>query len=107
MKFLRTFYKVTTRISGSLYVTSNLFFKEICIVQGNLKELGKDPSTLLGAMAVSMQQKFDKYWGNLEKMNVLLYIATILDPRCKMEAIKHGFGFLYDDETSAKMLKHV
>ncbi|KAL5558847.1 hypothetical protein UlMin_035058 [Ulmus minor] len=82
VKFLKTFYKVTTRISGSLYVTSNLFFKEICI-------------------------KFDKYWGNLEKMNVLLYIATILDPRCKMEAIKHGFGFIYDNETSAKLLKHI
>ncbi|KAL5568751.1 hypothetical protein UlMin_025326 [Ulmus minor] len=107
VKFLRTFYKVTTRISGSLYVTSNLFFKEICVVQGNLKELGKDPSTLLGSMAFSMQQKFDKYWGNLEKMNVLLYIATILDPRCKMEAIKHGFSFLYDNETLAKLLKHI
>ncbi|KAL5557141.1 hypothetical protein UlMin_039377 [Ulmus minor] len=107
VKFLRTFYKVIIRISGSLYVTSNLFFKEFCIVQGNFKELGKDPSTLLGPMAFSMQQKFDKYWGNLEKMNVLLYIATILDPRCKMEAIKHGFGFLYDDETSAKLLKHI
>ncbi|KAL5543709.1 hypothetical protein UlMin_007493 [Ulmus minor] len=95
VKFLRTFYKVTTRISGSLYVTSNLFFKEIY------------PSTLLGAMAFSMQQKFDKYWGNLERMNVLLYIATIIDPRCKMEAIKHEFGFLYDDETSAKLLKHI
>ncbi|KAL5563222.1 hypothetical protein UlMin_032969 [Ulmus minor] len=71
------------------------------------QELGKDPSTLLGAMAFSMQQKFDKYWGNLEKMNVLLYIATILNPRCKMEAIKHGFGFLYDNETSAKLLKHI
>ncbi|KAL5554171.1 hypothetical protein UlMin_041572 [Ulmus minor] len=47
VKFLRTFYKVTTRISGSLYVTSNLFFKEICVVQGNLKELGKDPTKLL------------------------------------------------------------
>ncbi|KAL5576740.1 hypothetical protein UlMin_018439 [Ulmus minor] len=93
VKFLRTFYKVTTRISGSLYVTSNLFFKEICIVQGNLKELGKEPSTLLGSMAFSMQQKFDKYWGNLEKMNVLLYIATILDPRCKMEAISMGLVF--------------
>ena len=58
-------------------------------------------------MTFSMQQKFDKYWGNLEKINVLLYIATILDPRCKMESIKHGFGFLYDDETSAKLLKQI
>ncbi|KAL5579865.1 hypothetical protein UlMin_012307 [Ulmus minor] len=29
VKFLKIFYKVTTRISGSLYVTSNFFFKEI------------------------------------------------------------------------------
>ena len=60
VKFLRTFYKVTLRISGSLYVTSNLFVNEICEVQGNLKELGKDPSTLLGSIAFSMQHKFDK-----------------------------------------------
>ena len=30
-----------------------------------------------------MKDKFDKYWRNVEKMNMLLYIASILDPKKK------------------------
>ncbi|KAL5544003.1 hypothetical protein UlMin_007787 [Ulmus minor] len=107
VKFLKAFYIVTMKINGSQYVTSNLFFKEICEVQGNLRELGRDQNTLLGSMAISMNMKFDKYWGNIEKMNMLLYIATILDPRYKIKLLKLGFIYLYDEETSEKMLKHV
>ena len=32
-------------------------------------------------MAFSMKAKCDKYWGDPQKMNLLIFIATVLDPR--------------------------
>ena len=37
-KFLSVFYEVNIRLSGSLYVTSNSIFHEICIVQNCIKK---------------------------------------------------------------------
>lgn len=38
--------------------------------------------------ATRMKKKFDKYWGKVEKMNMLIYMAVILDPSCKMIGIR-------------------
>ena len=43
----------------------------------------KNSDVELNAMTTKMKDRFDKYWGNMEKMNMLLYIASILDPRKK------------------------
>ncbi|KAA0058495.1 zinc finger BED domain-containing protein RICESLEEPER 1-like [Cucumis melo var. makuwa] len=32
-------------------------------------------------MAMNMETKFDKYWGSLEKMNKLMFVAMVIDPR--------------------------
>ena len=42
VKFLRTFYEVTLKFSGSTYVTSNLYFLEICEIQAELEGMGDD-----------------------------------------------------------------
>ena len=36
-------------------------------------------------MRNNMKTKFDKYWGDPEKMNHLIFIANILDPIEKIE----------------------
>jgi len=36
-KFLKLFYDVTMRLSGSLYVTYNMYFQEICGIQAHLQ----------------------------------------------------------------------
>ncbi|XVF84520.1 hypothetical protein PTKIN_Ptkin17bG0043500 [Pterospermum kingtungense] len=46
-------------------------------------------------MAIKMKAKFDKYWGNLEKTNLLLYIATILNPRKKLKFVRFCFSEMY------------
>ncbi|KAL5560355.1 hypothetical protein UlMin_036566 [Ulmus minor] len=107
VKFLKTFYELTLKFSGSLYVTSNLFFHEILDIQGELRQLANEPGTLLGKMAASMQAKYDKYWGKIEKMNMLMFVATVLDPRFKLEYLRHGFNFIYEPGTASKMLEKV
>ena len=57
-------------------------------------------------MATRMKDKFDKYWSNVEKMN-MLYIATVLDPRKKLEFVRFCFLEMYDAEQSLVMINNV
>ena len=36
-------------------------------------------------MTEKMRSKHDKYWGNVNNINPLLFIAVILDPRFKVD----------------------
>ncbi|KAH7832913.1 hypothetical protein Vadar_001277 [Vaccinium darrowii] len=60
VEILRTFYIMTKRLSGSLYVTCNTFYKEVTIVKNAIAklELSDDPKLLL--LAKGMHLKFDK-----------------------------------------------
>ncbi|XP_060969804.1 zinc finger BED domain-containing protein RICESLEEPER 2-like [Cannabis sativa] len=107
VKFLNSFYQLTLKFSGLLYVTSNLFFQEILQVQVELNDTKASKDELISKMAGSMQLKFNKYWGNVEKVNLLQYIASILDPRFKLDVVQNGFRYLYDAITVEIMIKKV
>uniref|UniRef100_A0A7N0ZQW8 BED-type domain-containing protein n=1 Tax=Kalanchoe fedtschenkoi TaxID=63787 RepID=A0A7N0ZQW8_KALFE len=96
--FLKNFYNLTTRISGSKYVTSNMFFTEISEVVCRLKnwQRGTDPG--LVEMATKMKAKYDKYWGNITKMNMIIYIGVVLDPRFKLDYVQFTLLEVYGDE---------
>ncbi|XP_028084977.1 zinc finger BED domain-containing protein RICESLEEPER 1-like [Camellia sinensis] len=90
LKFLRLFYNATKRFSGSLYVTSNCFFDEMFVILTKIEQLSKKDGRedeLLGLMAKGMKAKFDKYWGNGDKINLLMYVAVVLDPRKKLRYV--------------------
>ena len=79
--FLRLFYEVTLRFSGSLFVTSNTYFCELVGIQNELHRLcGIDGDPLLKEMAQSMKEKYEKYWGDIKNMNLMIFIAVVLDP---------------------------
>ncbi|XP_062085737.1 zinc finger BED domain-containing protein DAYSLEEPER-like [Humulus lupulus] len=80
---------------------------EKAVVQADLTTMASNPDTLLGAMAVSMKRKYDKYWGRIEKLNMLTFIANILDPRYKLEVVNRGFKFVYTSSEAEKMIKLV
>ena len=63
--YVVVFYLVTERFSGSLYATSNTFFKEVMRIKNAIATLE------IVMMARGMDKKFDKYWGKLEKINSL------------------------------------
>ena len=71
--FLYSFYDITLKFSGAMYVTLNLYFYEICSIHSNLTSLiesSDDP--ILSKMATSMTNKYDKYWGSIDNLNNLL-----------------------------------
>ncbi|KAL9372591.1 hypothetical protein Peur_034835 [Populus x canadensis] len=96
VKFLKIFYMVTLRFSGSLHVTSNSFFNELIYMHTNLLQLCKNKDSILSGMAMKMMLKFEKYWGCEGNQNFLLYVANVLDPRFKLKYVKFCFGDLYD-----------
>jgi len=38
-------------------------------------------------MGLNMKIKYEKYWGSLDKMNLMSYVAFVVDPRYKMKAL--------------------
>ncbi|XP_023921965.1 zinc finger BED domain-containing protein RICESLEEPER 1-like [Quercus suber] len=91
VKFLKLFYEVTLRFFGSLYVTSNVFFHELCVMKIELTNLCESEDPLLSMMAKDMHEKFDKYWGDIEKLNLMMFVAIVLDPRYKLRFLNFWF----------------
>ena len=55
-------------------------------------------------MTTKMEAKFEKYWGKGDKINKLLYVAVVLDPRKKMRFLKFSFSEIYEDEVVDEMI---
>ena len=86
---MKVFYDVTIKIYGSLYSTGNLYFQQLCSVCKHVLEYAGSPNHLVSAMASKMKIKYDKYCGNFEKINMLLFVIVVLDPRYKMIAFDY------------------
>ncbi|KAL5743189.1 hypothetical protein ACOSP7_029921 [Xanthoceras sorbifolium] len=76
-------------------------------ILNQLRSLSVDNYQLMIVMATSMQQKFDKYWGSLDKTNNLLIIACLLDPRYKLGYILFPFQHFYGVEIGRSMTTRV
>ena len=88
VKFLRVFYDETIHMSGSTYSTSNLFFETLQNVFHCLMDYCESDDYSLSNMARKMKVKYDKYWGDFEAINPLLWVATVLDPRYKKSVLE-------------------
>ena len=82
MKFLGIFYKATLRFFGSLFVTSNTYFHELISIEDQLQQLcSVDGDPLLRSMVVEMKKKCDKYWENIDKINLMLFVVVVPNPK--------------------------
>ena len=107
-KFLKLFYKATLRFSGSLFVTSNAYFHELVLIQHHLRALcGNGENPLLKDMAKNMKTKYDKYWGRVDRTNLMLFVAVVLDTRYKLKYVKFWFKQFYDREQVDDMVAKV
>ncbi|XP_074359583.1 zinc finger BED domain-containing protein DAYSLEEPER-like [Apium graveolens] len=97
-RFLKVFYEATLKFSASLFVTSNSYFHEVFVVRGKLLKWSSSDKLNLKDMALKMKLKYDKYWGNIEKQNILLYVAVVLDPRYKLKFVTCCLRKLYGDD---------
>ncbi|MEK0311041.1 DUF4413 and hAT family C-terminal dimerization domain-containing protein, partial [Candidatus Phytoplasma fabacearum] len=100
VRFLKIFYDITQIVSGTNFVTSSQYFNEDCkILQVFHKWIGNsDP--LFGNMAKKMKAKYDKYWGNVKNMNILIFVAVVLDPRSKFKFVEWSLHKFYEKEVA-------
>lgn len=103
--FLEHFYELTLKISGTKYITANSFLDDISCIHGLLKDCLLNDDDELVNMAIQMKGKFDKYWGCPEKFNMLVFIASMLDPRNKFEYVDIVFNEMYGKEEGSKLAK--
>ncbi|KAH9792419.1 BED-type domain-containing protein [Citrus sinensis] len=100
VKFLKTFHDATLQFSSSLKVTSNICYNLICQIEQSLGSLSTSNDSLLSFMAIKMKEKFNKYWDGYFKINKLLIVASVLDPRGKMKFATHCFEKLYGKDSA-------
>lgn len=105
--FLKHFYDLTLRISGTSYVTSNQIFNDISSVHCLLDQWKNSLDLEISLMGDAMKLKFDKYWGDFGKMNMVIYIAVALDPRFKMEYVEYVLKTMQPGQVGDKMVNDV
>ncbi|XP_061359781.1 zinc finger BED domain-containing protein RICESLEEPER 2-like [Gastrolobium bilobum] len=96
---LEVFSHVTNVISGSDYPTTNLYLPEVYRVKEVIDAAIEDNDDFMRSMARPMKVKFNKYWG---ECNLLMAIASVLDPRCKLHVVNICFPIIYKSEVEAK-----
>ncbi|XP_050211744.2 zinc finger BED domain-containing protein RICESLEEPER 2-like [Mercurialis annua] len=101
------FYVTTLRISGSLYVTSNMHFQEICDLSIMLDEMLVNEDIKIVQMGRKMREKFNKYWGDPQKMNVLIFFSHVFDPTNKMKHLLFALSSLFGSDEGPKLFQTV
>uniref|UniRef100_A0A803M804 Transposase n=1 Tax=Chenopodium quinoa TaxID=63459 RepID=A0A803M804_CHEQI len=105
--FLGGFYLLTKRISGSHYVTANKGLGEIASMYDMLNNWEQSEDLNFQAMAIAMKKKFDKYWGDVDKMNKFIYVALLLDPHSKMVIVELTLTDMHGPEKGTKLANDV
>ncbi|XP_024035554.1 zinc finger BED domain-containing protein RICESLEEPER 2-like [Citrus sinensis] len=107
VNFLSVFYYVTLKFSSSLDVTSNDYLNEMAKVLIHLKSLATSSDDLL-RKTEKMEQKFAKYWGDsFDYVNMLLFVANVLDPRCKLEFVTFCFSSMYESRKVEELKSNI
>ncbi|XP_047255752.1 zinc finger BED domain-containing protein RICESLEEPER 2-like isoform X1 [Capsicum annuum] len=57
-----------------------------------------DGDDLLGKIASNMKENFDKYWGSPKKMNKIIFISCVLDPRHKFVSVGFALQMMFGKE---------
>ncbi|XP_060202664.1 zinc finger BED domain-containing protein RICESLEEPER 2-like [Lycium barbarum] len=94
-------------VAGSHYVTSNVNFEDICELDAYLKACVASKDLSLSKMDERMREKFRKYWGDPEKMNKMIFISSVLDPRNKFVYISFALEELFGEEVGKKVSEGV
>ncbi|XP_028214896.1 zinc finger BED domain-containing protein RICESLEEPER 2-like [Glycine soja] len=93
---LKLFNTITELFSSTKHSTANLYFPNICEIKLAIKQWITSPNPMVQQMAKNMMIKFDKYWGVIHNV---MGVATVLDPRYKMELLEYYYEKLYEHDS--------
>ena len=75
-----------------------IYFIDLLGILTNLLEWEKDPSPSLRDMAFQMHKKFDDYYGDWAKTNLMVLLVVVFDPHYKLKFIRFSFRKLYPND---------
>ncbi|KAL4584113.1 hypothetical protein LXL04_008703 [Taraxacum kok-saghyz] len=87
--FLEKFKTKTEKVSCSTKPLIHQFTREILDISLHLTNWSLDPGFV--EMVPGMKEKYDKYWGDYEKMSDFVFFAVLLDPQCKSQFLLYTF----------------
>jgi hypothetical protein len=61
---------------------------QLCIIYYTFNDECLSPDPILSAMSMNMKFKYEKYLEDMDNINLLIYVAFILDPRSKMMVLE-------------------
>lgn len=88
VKFLKLFCEATVKFSATKHVTLNVFVMKLITIHERIQAECARDDLFLNPVAENMKKKFIKYWGNLQNINLLLFVAIVLDPRFKLKVVE-------------------
>ena len=91
---LALFSRTTETFSGRYYPTANLYFQKVCEIRLALRKWLCCGNNVIESMVRNMIEKFDKYWNVI---NGMMAVASVLDPRRKLECVSFYFHLIYGD----------
>ncbi|XP_057759636.1 zinc finger BED domain-containing protein RICESLEEPER 2-like [Arachis stenosperma] len=101
--FLRVFNDATIRVSGALYVTSDMYMKEVFAIGRFIRHSCDSVDFSTMSMAERMRVKYEKYWGNPDSVNMLLLIAIVLNPMQKIEYVNYFLDYFFGEEKGGEL----
>jgi hypothetical protein len=82
-----------------------MYFQKICGIQMHLQAYSESGNYILSSMVEKMLMKYNKYLGDIDRVNVLMFIVVILDPRTKLGSLEYWFKDVLSEEQCTKMVK--
>ncbi|CAN0917103.1 Zinc finger BED domain-containing protein RICESLEEPER 2 [Linum grandiflorum] len=111
VEYLHRFYILTNLVSGISYVTSHLFFKEMCDLLDTIAGFENNEELEIRLMGARMKSNVGKCWMEEKelnpKLNKILYIAAILDPRQKVKHVEKCLKKVYGLSKAIVLVKEI
>ncbi|KAJ0033996.1 hypothetical protein Pint_25839 [Pistacia integerrima] len=101
-KVLKELRKDFDNLVDAAYKTANVYFPMICNIFLRLVHLEKSDNDYILCVASVFRKYFDRFWNN---SNLVLLIAVILDPRFKMDIVKHFYKEIYGNDSNTHLKK--
>ncbi|MBA0624657.1 hypothetical protein Godav_009971, partial [Gossypium davidsonii] len=103
--FLEHFYEATLHIFDTSYVTSNNFFDELSEIDILLQDTQLNINVDFSVKTIKMKGTYDKYWGDIDKMNFLIFVACVLDPRQKIKYLAFALTEMSNSKKVCEMMQ--
>ncbi|XP_027368419.1 uncharacterized protein LOC113874399 [Abrus precatorius] len=86
-------------LSASTHVTIHTIFHQLFEILIEQNHSAMNLNTILANIGLEMKKKYEKYWGQVEHINQLLYFGVILDSRYKLTYVDWSFKDMYPKDT--------